>query len=180
MCKTHCLFMVCILISSSLFAQAAEGYGGVLWGSSINDAKKIFQDLVESTEEQDRLSNQKVFTQKTNVNVKILRFFNNKLFWGRTVYKDIDTPTLQALMEKLTETYGLFDDSGKGTESGNDYFWSSRNYSNELEIEFRVVLLYDSYGRNISNMVLITYENPTIRNELDKYDIETKKKNLEL
>lgn len=180
MSKKYLMFMAFVLISSVLFAQVIEGYGGLPWGTSIIAAKEKFLNLIDYTDDQDKLTNQKVFDQKNASNTKILRFFNNKLYWARTAYENVDTATLQALIEKLTETYGNFDNSGKGTDSGNEYLWSSKKYSKELEIELRVIFLYDTFGRNTSNMVFITYENPTIRDELYQYEKNVKKNDLEL
>lgn len=176
------IFFVLLLICSNLFAQdiTLEGYAGIPWGSSISQTKEKLINLVELTSDEDIKTQETLFQQNNSTNVRVLRFFKNKLYWGRTIYTDPDTTTVTAILEKLKEIYGSFDDSGKGSKPGSDYNWISKVYSKNLDIEVTINTYYDDFGRINSTTMFITYSNPVMFNEVQNLTNEQKKKEIEL
>lgn len=57
------IIVVLILLSNVLIAQSNhfEGYDGLAWGSSVQDLKKKYPEVVETTDKEDRKYNQRYF-----------------------------------------------------------------------------------------------------------------------
>ena len=83
-------------------------------------------------------------------------------------------------MTKITETYGKFDDSTKGSQSGSEYITLIRNYSEIIKISFQIISVKNSYGYNISQLVMIDYENTRLKANIARERIDKMQEDLEL
>ena len=169
--------LLCTLNAQS---KNSEGFDGFSWNTTVSEFLKKYPSVKETTASEDFDRNERVFQRDANTVIRVYRFFDDKLYWGRTVYKDPDYDTELAIVEKLVETYGEFDDSDEWTENGNDYYSLVKFVSPTLSIEATEVYYYNSYGRIIKLNVFITYENTKTRREVDNYSKNKKKKNIEL
>ena len=111
---------------------------------------------------------------------RVYRFFDNKLYWGRTAYVNPSESTILAIIETLKEKYGTTDYYNKGSDKDCDYVVCSWYISLSSTVLLEIKDLYNSYGRISSNLVFITYLNELTEIEVEKYEKEQKKQNLEL
>lgn len=85
-----------------------------------------------------------------------------------------------AIFENLREEYGSFYDFNKGSEKDYDYSVLSWYVSSNLTVMLETRDFYNTYGRIIGSYAFITYQNDKTRIEIENYEKEQRKKNLEL
>lgn len=141
---------------------------------------KKYPSSSEITDSDDKLRNERTFMRETETVIRVYRFYNNKLYWGRTIYEAPDYDTVEAVLEKLVDKYGRFDDSKEWSEDGNEYFSLWSVITPTFLIEFTEVKYYNSYGRITSLDLFITYENEQTSKEMSEYSKQQKKKTIEL
>lgn len=134
-------------------------YYGLKWGCSPTELKTKYPLAYANGTNK---NGDVLYYLDTNDATRIFFFGNNKLYIGRIAYADCSDEKLLALMKKITDTYGKFDDSSKGSQSGNEYVTFIKQLSPKVRIEFQVTSVKNSYGRTVSQEVFITY----IHNEL--------------
>lgn len=174
-------FVVFSICTSYAQQSVMEGYDGLVWGTTIKDFLDRNPTAYEETDDEDKSRNEKLFWKDTSTMTRVYRFFDGKLYWGRTAYSNPDDATVSAIMDKLLETYGKFDGKNEGSDNDNrEYivFWI--NISRTFSVTLEYYENYNSYGRIESIYLFITYENEEIRKLVDQYDINQKKKNIEL
>lgn len=176
------IIVVLILLSNVLIAQSNhfEGYDGLAWGSSVQDLKKKYPEVVETTDKEDRKYNQRYFVITSGNYDRVFFFFDDKLYTGRTVYENVDETFTFALMEKVVEEYGKFTDYGESEKSDSDYYWFEISITKNFSVMIEAYEYVDNLGRITSNMVFITYSDDVVWNKVREYEIEQKKKNIEL
>ena len=127
--KKKLFFITLFFLSISfLFAQTPfEGFDGFPWNTNVSEFLKKYPSAKETTDTDEIERNERTFQRSTNSVIRVYRFFDNKLYWGRTVYEDPELETEKAIVEKLIEIYGKFDDSNEWTENNKEYFslWSN-------------------------------------------------------
>jgi hypothetical protein len=173
--------IIILLLSNVLFAQSKhfEGYDGLAWGSSVQDLKKKYPDIEETTDDEDRLYNQSFFKVGFDDYYRVFSFFNNKLYEGRTVYENIDELFLLALDRRLKDEYGSI--SGDVYDKyQNDYYFYDIGISKTLYIKVEVFWYFDKFGKISSSLVSIESCDPGVSNHVREYIIEQKKKDIEL
>ena len=179
--KKTCFIVVLLLSVCLTYAQNNfEGFDGFPWNTTVSEFLKKFPEAKDSTDSDDKERNERVFQRSSSTVIRVYRFYGDKLYWGRTVYQDPDLETEKAILEKIVDTYGKFDDSNTWTEDGNEYLSVWKTISPTFDIEFTEVKYYNSYGRVTGLNVFITYENAKTRKEADEYYKNSKKKNIEL
>lgn len=170
------LFSLSFLNAEVLF----EGYDGFKWDTTVTEFQKKYPSASEITDSEDKARNERAFKRETDTITRVYRFYNNKLYWGRTIYEDPDYDTEEAIMEKIVDTYGRFDKSNEWTEDGNEYFSLWSVLTPTFSIEVTEVKYYNSYGRITGLNLFITYENEETNDEMWQYSKQQKKKNIEL
>ena len=180
--KKKLFFITLFFLSISfLFAQTPfEGFDGFPWNTNVSEFLKKYPSAKETTDTDEIERNERTFQRSTNSVIRVYKFFDNKLYWGRTVYEDPELETEKAIFEKLIEIYGKFDDSNEWTENNKEYFSLWSNISSTFSIEVTEIKYFNTYGRATGINMFITYENTKIREEADEYFKEKKKKNIEL
>ncbi len=181
--KRFYFLLIACLISMQIFAQTNDTdkindeYYGLKWGCSIADLKSKYPNVYSDGTNDD---GDELYYLDTNGATRIFFFGNGKLFRGRIAYSDCTDEKAIALLTKLTETYGKFDDSNEGSQDGSEYITLIRNYSYKIKINFHVVSVKNSYGYNISQLVMITYENKDLRASIARDRINKMQNDLEL
>ena len=99
---------------------------------------------------------------------------------GRVAYEDCTDEKAIALMTKLTDTYGKFDDSTIGSQNGNEYIVLTKYFSKKISISLQVTTIKNSYGYNISQMVFIDTLNKDLQSTIAKKRIDKMQDDLEL
>lgn len=175
------LFLLTVF-SGICFSQSKkfEGYDNMPWGTTLEEFKKQNPSAYDQTNEENRTRNEKLFYKDGNSVTRVYRFFDNKLCWGRTVYEDPSEATLMAVLEKLEDEYGPWYDFNKGKGKDCEYLISSWYPSTNLTVMFELRQIYNAYGRVSSTLLFITYQNDKIMADIENYEKQQKKKNLEL
>ncbi|HHX56552.1 MAG TPA: hypothetical protein GX710_00885, partial [Clostridiales bacterium] len=150
------------------------------WGSSIKDLEKKYPDIEETTDNEDRQYNHRVFQVSLGNYFRVFFYFDDKLYTGRTVYKNVDETFTLALMTKVVEEYGKFTDFGESEKSDSDYYWFEISITKNFSVMIEAYEYVDNLGRITSNMVFITYSDDVVWNKVRAYEIEQKKKVIEL
>ena len=117
--------IIMLLLSNVVIAKEDhfEGYDGLAWGSSVQDLKDKYPEVVETTDKEDRKYNQRYFVITSGNYDRVFFYFDDKFYTGRTVYKNVDETFTLALMTKVVEEYGKFTDFGESEKSDSDYYW---------------------------------------------------------
>ena len=179
--KKICYILIMLLSFCLLSAQTnSEGFDGFSWNTTISEFLNKYPSSKETTGKNEEERNERTFQRSTDSVIRVYRFFDNKLYWGRTVYEDPNYETEEAVLEKLIETYGQFYDSNKWTENNKEYFSIWKDISPTLSIELTEIKYFNSYGRSTGKHLFITYENEQIGKNADEYYKNQKKKNIEL
>lgn len=172
-----------ILLSFQIFSQTNDSekindeYYGLKWGSSITELKAKYPNAyAQGTNDQ----GDELYYLDTNGATRIFFFGNGKLYMGRVAYEDCTDEKAIALMTKLTDTYGKFDDSTKGSQNGNEYIVLTKYFSKKISISLQVTTIKNSYGYNISQMVFIDTLNKDLQATIAKKRIDKMQDDLEL
>lgn len=177
------IFSFIFLLSFTMVAQTKESdkinneYYGLKWGATVSELKAKYPDAYSQGKNED---NDELYYLDTNGATRIFFFGNGKLYRGRIAYIDCTDEKTIALMTKITETYGKFDDSTKGSQSGSEYITLIRNYSEIIKISFQIISVKNSYGYNISQLVMIDYENTRLKANIARERIDKMQEDLEL
>lgn len=176
-------FLGLLLCSLSIYAQVEifEGYDNLPWGTSVDVFITTNPEAYEDTSADDKLRNERIFIKDSSTGARVYRFFKNKLYWGRTVFNNPTNSTAAAILEKFIETYGKFDDMNSGTDTKNrKYLTAWVNVSDSLNAVFESYENLNLYGQVTSTNIYITTEDTKVRKEVDLYEKEQKKKDIEL
>lgn len=150
------------------------------WGTNLEEFKNKNPSAYDQTDEENRIRNEKLFYKDGNSVTRVYRFFDNKLCWGRTVYKNPSEATLMAIVEKLKDEYGTLYDFNKGKDKNCDYFVLTWYVSSNLTVMLEAKDMYNSYGRISSTLLFITYQNDKTMFEIENYEKQQRMKDLEL
>jgi hypothetical protein len=178
-----CVILVLLmLVCETAFSQnkILEGYAGIPWGSSIEQAKEKLNYLQEENSDDQIKNREKVYVQDNETFTRVLRFYDGKLYWGRTVYINPDNNTTLAVLQKIKDTYGAFDNSGKGSETKKEYIWFNKYYSKRLYVEVLIYTYYNEFGKINGNSMFITYYDPVIHEQMQNELIKQKGNEIEL
>ncbi|HOR40964.1 MAG TPA: DUF6056 family protein [Paludibacteraceae bacterium] len=125
------------------------GYDKVTWGTTIQEVKQLYPDIVEKKEKNGvRRFSEKLYDN--GMQYRYFYFFQDKLY---QVAVDYDVNLKHSLVDKLTSIYGKF-------ESGLDYY--ERYYNKHLTI---YVFVYDNPSDSYIN---VSYIDPTVQEQIDK------------
>ena len=180
--KIFLAFLFC-LISVHVFAQVSEAdkinneYYGLKWGCSVKDLKAKYPEAYSNGTND---NGDELYYLDTNGATRIFFFGNGKLYIGRIAYTDCTDEKVMGLMKKITDTYGKFDDSNKGSQNGNEYINFVKYFSPKIEIDFQLMSVKNSYGYNISQVVMITYTNNELAAQIARERISKMQEDLEL
>lgn len=163
------LFFGLIFIASfSLFAQTADKieteYYGLKWGCSPAELKAKYPSAYSEGKNKE---GDDVYGLDTNDAIRVFCFGNNKLYWGRIIYEDCTADKTMALLEKITGTYGKFDDFSR--KSSNEGV-ATIHYSSKITITVRIK----------DNSLMITYTNTILNSQITKDRIEKMQDDLEI
>ena len=173
--KKHTLFILILIVSIGyLFAQQGPriGYDQLDWGATIEVFQRTYPTAREITSELGSIGVREF--EQTNVGSGITNrrfsFFNNRFYAATVVYEEMNINSALALMERLVEIYGIFDDrieesfpSGNSTVQRTRFF---RYYRNNMHVIFALNDIYNQFNRIIGNAVIIAYVNPITRDEV--------------
>lgn len=172
-----------ILITFQFFAQTKESekindeYYGLKWGCSVTELKAKYPNAyAQGTNDQ----GDELYYLDTNGATRVFFFGCGKLYMGRVAYMDCTDEKAIALMQKVVDTYGKFDDSSKGSQSGNEYVVLTKYYSKKISISLQVTTIKNTYGYNISQMVFIDTLNTDLQSIVAKERIDKMQDDLEL
>lgn len=183
------------MISGILFAQTSEkivsGYGDAVWGATSSDIKKLYGNLVETTDGEEQAVGIRKFNQRNPEKLITSRnfyFYNDKLYKVGVSYDDLDNTTISdSLLIKFIEKYGKFDysDDGKFLSNNRNYYVSFtdfyRYYSNDFEIRVRLANRIQQSNDSILELfVYFDYYNPIITEEIEQKKLEQKLKDITL
>lgn len=102
------------------FAQTTfKEFDSFSWNTTVSEFLKKYPSANETTDTDEK---ERTFQRSTDSVIKVYRFFNDKLYWGRTVYEDPELETEEAIIEKIIEIYGKFDDSNEWTQDNKGIF----------------------------------------------------------
>uniref|UniRef100_A0A7C3E1C0 Uncharacterized protein n=1 Tax=Gracilinema caldarium TaxID=215591 RepID=A0A7C3E1C0_9SPIR len=176
------ILVLLMLVCETAFSQnkILEGYAGIPWGSSIEQVKEKLTNLQEDKANDQIKNREKIYSQENEMFTRVLRFYDGKLYWGRTVYINPDNSTTLSIIQKIKDTYGTFDNSGKGSEPKYEYTWATKYYSKRLYVEMVINTYYNEYGRVSENSIFITYYDPVIQEQVQNELIKQKGNEIEL
>ena len=181
--KKISIMLFLIFMMSFCFAQSNDAskieteYYGLKWGCSVQDLKSKYPDSYTNGKND---QGDEVYYLDGKETTRVFFFGEGKLFSGRVCYLDCTQERLVAIMTKITDTYGKFDDSNKGSDKGNEYLTFTKHYSNKIDIDCTAMDVKNSYGYNVSSMVLVTYTNKELRSKIAKDRINKMQDDLEL
>ena len=145
-----------------------EGYDGLPWGTTVEAFKEKYHSAIDITDEKDKLTKENVFMRNDEAVVRIYRFYNNSLYWGRTQYNDVDKATANAVLSKLRKKYNFLAFSGRNATK----YVNSKTYYNatfyegtgslfgdgfNFKIRYEARDYYSTNNNYLVNMLLITY-----------------------
>lgn len=108
------------MIKYRRFAQTTfKEFDSFSWNTTVSEFLKKYPSAKETTDTDEK---ERTFQRSTDSVIKVYRFFNDKLYWGRTVYEDPELETEEAIIEKIIEIYGKFDDSNEWTQDNKGIF----------------------------------------------------------
>jgi len=100
------------------------------------------------------------------------------------MYDDLNNNSARALMERIVEIYGRFDDmdeqtlpAGSGTIHRTRFV---RYYRNNFHIIFALNDVYNQFNRVIGNSVVIAYFNPVTQEEVEAAERRQRRNELGL
>lgn len=171
-----------LLLSNVLVAQSKhfEGYDGLAWGSSIQELKDKYPEVIETTDAEDRKYNKRFFKTTSDEYYRLFFYYNEKLYIGRTIYENVDEAFIISLVTKVVEKYGFITDRGETEKSDRLHHWFEISLTKNFSVTVETYDFLDSFGRVFSNMIFITYANDVIKNIVREDEIEQKKKDIEL
>lgn len=175
--------MIFLFCAATCFGQSSnsDGYDGFSWGATVEQVKAKYPDLINQTKNEDKMKNEAVYYySKSSDFIRIFRFFDGKLYFGRTAYVDVDSATVNAVATKVKDLYGYSDYSNESSEatytSTNFYWYVSSNLTVMLELRSN----YNQFGRYTSSTILLTNVNPVTVSEVEEYSFNNKLGNIEL
>ena len=174
--KKPYLFILILVVSiGNLFAQQGPriGYDQLDWGATIEVFQRAYPTAREVTSEKRSIGVREF--EQTNVGSGITSrrfiFFNNRFYSASVIYEDLNSNSALALMERIVEIYGRFDNRDEKTfPSDNTTVHMTRlirNYRNNFTLVFTLNDIYNQFNRIIGNMVVIGYYNPVTQEEVD-------------
>lgn len=176
------VFLGLIFVASfSLFSQTTDKieteYYGLKWGCSPAELKAKYPAAYSNGKNKD---GDDVYYLNTNDATRVFCFGNNKFYWGRIIYEDCTGDKLRALLKRITDTYGKFDDSSEGSSNGNKYFILTKQYSSKIRVEFQVTDVKNSYGYTVSEYAMVTYFNNDLQKQIQQDRINKMQDDLEI
>lgn len=179
--KKLILFGLIFIASVSLFAQTADKieteYYGLKWGCSPAELKAKYPAVYSDGENKD---GDEIYYLDTNDTRRVFFFGNNKLYMERIVYEDCSAEKIKALGEKISNTYGKFNNYSKGSSEGNEYFILTKQYSSKICIEFQVTDIKNLYGYTVSELAMVTYINNDLAAQIQQDRINKMQDDLEI
>ncbi len=117
-----------------IFEQnGSEGYDYFVFGTPIEDFLIVYPEAKEVTEKKYRGSEYKIFEIKDDKQNQMMYyyFFEKKLFYGETLFRNVNDEKSMAINYRLQELYGKYDEY--------DEFSNTKSYK----------IPFDDYGRTI-------------------------------
>ncbi|GBU27613.1 hypothetical protein R84B8_01147 [Treponema sp. R8-4-B8] len=188
--KNVCFLMMFLSVSSFIFGQSQQnpiiGYDKLEWGATIEVFQRTYPTAREITSERRSIGVREF--EQTNVGSGIssrrFSFFNNKFYGASVMYEDLNSNSALALMERIVEIYGKFDDRDEQTfPSGNltiNMIRFFRYYRNNMNVIFILNDIYNQYNRVVGNTVMVAYLNPITRDEVEAAERKQKRNELGL
>ena len=170
-------FLIHAFSQSNDAEKINKEYYGLKWGCSINELKKQYPDAYAQGRNDD---DDELYYLDSKGNTRVFFFGNGKLYRGRMAYTDCSQEKLVALMQKLVDTYGKFDDTYEGSSNGNKYVTFTKDYSDTIKISLQILSIINSYGNTTSELVFIDFENQNLKREIAKERIQQMQDDLEL
>lgn len=177
------LLIFIFLCIPSIFAQTSSAnkiedeYNGLKWESSPQDLLKLYPDAYRSGTND---SGDELYYLDANGATRIFFFGNGKFYNGRIVYEDVTSEKALALMKKVVNTYGKFDDEKEGSQNGNKYITFILEYSWDISIYFQLIDVYNDYGYQVSNVVIIDFTNSALKSKISAERVQKMQDDLEL
>lgn len=179
--KKLIFFGVIFISSVSLFAQTADKieteYYGLKWGCSPAELKAKYPSAYHNGKND---NGDDLYYLDTGDETRVFFFGNNKFYIGRIVYVDCTYEKGLALIKKIIDTYGQFDDSSKGSSNGNEYHTFINHYSSKITISCELITIKNAYGYSISENLMITYTNNALKSQIQQDRINKMQDDLEI
>lgn len=174
--------IIMLLLSNILIAQSNyfEGYDGLAWGSSIQELKEKYPDVIEITEEEEKANKQRNFEYNAGKFSRMFHFFDNELYLGRTYYADVNNDFTYTLVEKVVEEYGFITDKGEVKKPGFNSYWFKIAVTEEFSVVIELNELVDNYGRITSNGIIVNFLDVERHLRMQEYIRSIMKKDIEL
>ncbi len=176
-------FLFLFYMMAFCFAQSNDAvkieteYYGLKWGCSVSDLKNKYPDAYYNGKNED---GDELYYLDGNETTRIFFFGEGKLYQGRVGYLNCTQEKLVAIMTKIADIYGKFDDTKKGSQKGSEYYTFIRYYSSKIDIDCTAMDVKNSYGYNVSSMVMVTFINKELKNIIAKDIINQMQDDLEL
>jgi hypothetical protein len=144
-----------IMVSLAAFGQSTQrqppiiGCAGLFWGASVEDYQRVYPQSKESSRLSQPGEGIRVFTQEAirygGLDSMELHFYHDRLFKVSIVYAKRDHEAVDYLFNDFQSTYGKFDTSTARSGQGMSIQDFTRNYREDLSIQFSVI---EEYGMN--------------------------------
>lgn len=159
--------------------QIFEGYAGLSWGSTIEEAMNKYEDLSEMTHLIDAFGTERVFAQNNITTARMFRFYDDQLYWGRTIYINPTSTTRDAIALKLVEDYGYFPETGEGSQENSSFFWAATQVSPSLYVEIVIYEDYSTSGRITGTRIHVTFINSLVSDMITILKVTNEKDRIE-
>ena len=138
------------------------------WGCSVQDLKNKYPEAVffDKNNEGDE-----VYSINNGESIRMFFFGEGKLYLCRLGYSNCSMDKMLAIVKKINDTYGVFNDSSKGTDFVK-FIW---NYSSKIDIDCMSKVVDNKYIA-----FMISYTNNELRTKIIKERVNKMQDDLEL
>lgn len=177
------LIILLFISSVALFSQSSdadkinEEYYGLKWGCSVKDLTDKYPEAYYQNKNDD---GDELYYYDTNGATRIFFFGNGQLYLSRVAYTDCTDEKAMALLTKVVDTYGKFDDSTNGSQNGSEYVTLWKDFSDTIDISFQMVAVKNKYGYNVSQLIMIDFINKELNDKIKKERIQKMQDDLEI
>lgn len=174
------IFFIVLFIgfSSLLFGQQSPiiGYDKMEWGTTVEAFQKMYPSAKEIPSEKSSIGVRE-FKQAdvgAGISSRTFEFFNNRFYSANVSYKDLTINSVNALLDRIVEIYGKFDEREEETDfppnvpknltmlETTTFFMKYRNNFNIQFLVFKIFFLNGAIKYEVS----ILYNNPIIVREV--------------
>lgn len=172
-CLLICLFPIFLFAQESTTKKYIDGYEDLEWGTSIDKVRTKYPTLTREWSA-DCQSGEECYTSESGSVTRIFRFYNNRLYWVRVIYDDLNQTQFDALTDKLISKYGsLYFDIDTDDKIKFGYQWL---LFTDLVVTLSVNNKINVFGAKMGEWVFVEYYSLAIMKEMQTAESE----NIEL